>query len=295
MARLVPGVTRARTEVSAHRTRRSDAPRQRHAAPPASSTPTPRDGPRGRRRRARRCRARGSPGPGGDADRRGAVVRRRRVGRRCGRPAPPAPAPPGGGDRAKLDLRNTWQVVAGSILVPVGIVIILVAWYGVGPHALRPAADPLPGERLVHRPRVHGARRALVLGPLALSDLRPGRPEPRGADEGVRADAPRRGRPPQPRPVPGHRAGADRMPDNGPGAVVGAGPGRRPTWPRPRGPCTTCRAARSWPTTATGLRALAPADVADMEPCRICLVRRPILSRAGHGAEADGPAPHGGL
>ena len=37
---------------------------------------------------------------------------------------------PGGSDRAKLDLRNTWQVVAGSILVPLGLVIVLIAWYG---------------------------------------------------------------------------------------------------------------------------------------------------------------------
>ena len=30
----------------------------------------------------------------------------------------------------RLDLRNTWQVAAGSILVPLGVVVILVAWYG---------------------------------------------------------------------------------------------------------------------------------------------------------------------
>lgn len=29
-----------------------------------------------------------------------------------------------------LDLRNTWQVAVGALLVPVGIVIILIAWYG---------------------------------------------------------------------------------------------------------------------------------------------------------------------
>jgi hypothetical protein len=33
-----------------------------------------------------------------------------------------------GGDG--LDLRNTWQVAVGAILMPLGIVIILVAWYG---------------------------------------------------------------------------------------------------------------------------------------------------------------------
>jgi hypothetical protein len=32
--------------------------------------------------------------------------------------------------RDKVDLRNTWQVVAGSVLVPLGVVLILIAWYG---------------------------------------------------------------------------------------------------------------------------------------------------------------------
>ena len=30
----------------------------------------------------------------------------------------------------RLDLRNTWQVAAGAVLVPLGIVIVLLAWYG---------------------------------------------------------------------------------------------------------------------------------------------------------------------
>ncbi|MHB1447220.1 MAG: hypothetical protein ACYCZV_16435 [Acidimicrobiales bacterium] len=30
----------------------------------------------------------------------------------------------------RFDLRNTWQVAAGSVLVPLGIVIIILAWYG---------------------------------------------------------------------------------------------------------------------------------------------------------------------
>jgi hypothetical protein len=29
-----------------------------------------------------------------------------------------------------LDLRNTWQVVAGSVLIPVGVAAIIMAWYG---------------------------------------------------------------------------------------------------------------------------------------------------------------------
>lgn len=35
-----------------------------------------------------------------------------------------------GGDVNRIDLRNTWQVVAGSVLVPLGVVFILISWYG---------------------------------------------------------------------------------------------------------------------------------------------------------------------
>jgi hypothetical protein len=34
----------------------------------------------------------------------------------------------GGGDG--FDLRNTWQVAVGAVLMPLGLVIILIAWYG---------------------------------------------------------------------------------------------------------------------------------------------------------------------
>lgn len=41
------------------------------------------------------------------------------------------PLRPGGGDRSNgIDLRNTWQVLAGSVLIPLGVVFILIAWYG---------------------------------------------------------------------------------------------------------------------------------------------------------------------
>ncbi len=56
--------------------------------------------------------------------------------------APDAPAR-GGGDgrrpdaegaaaepRERFDLRNTWQVLAGAVLVPLGVMFILMAWYG---------------------------------------------------------------------------------------------------------------------------------------------------------------------
>jgi hypothetical protein len=31
---------------------------------------------------------------------------------------------------SRVDLRKTWQVAAGSILIPLGVVLILIAWYG---------------------------------------------------------------------------------------------------------------------------------------------------------------------
>jgi hypothetical protein len=30
----------------------------------------------------------------------------------------------------RLDLRNTWQVAAGAVLIPLGVAFILLAWYG---------------------------------------------------------------------------------------------------------------------------------------------------------------------
>ena len=36
----------------------------------------------------------------------------------------------GGDETGRLDVRNSWQVVAGSILIPLGVVFILLAWYG---------------------------------------------------------------------------------------------------------------------------------------------------------------------
>ncbi|MHB8328399.1 MAG: hypothetical protein ACYDD6_02015 [Acidimicrobiales bacterium] len=38
--------------------------------------------------------------------------------------------PGGGGGGGGIDLRNTWQILLGSIMVPVGIVFILISWYG---------------------------------------------------------------------------------------------------------------------------------------------------------------------
>jgi hypothetical protein len=40
------------------------------------------------------------------------------------------PARADGEDSGSYDLRNAWQVVAGSILIPLGVVFILLGWYG---------------------------------------------------------------------------------------------------------------------------------------------------------------------
>lgn len=53
---------------------------------------------------------------------------RRRSGGGGGGSRPGRPTKPGGG--GGIDLRNTWQILLGSVLVPLGVVFILVAWYG---------------------------------------------------------------------------------------------------------------------------------------------------------------------
>jgi hypothetical protein len=36
----------------------------------------------------------------------------------------------GGDERGTYDLRNSWQVVVGSLLIPLGVVFIVLGWYG---------------------------------------------------------------------------------------------------------------------------------------------------------------------
>ena len=50
--------------------------------------------------------------------------------RRQGAAASAASRKAPGGVVSRFDLRNTWQVVAGSILIPVGVAAIIMAWYG---------------------------------------------------------------------------------------------------------------------------------------------------------------------
>jgi hypothetical protein len=40
------------------------------------------------------------------------------------------PAPADGEGGRDFDLRNTWQIIAGAVLLPLGLVIILLGWYG---------------------------------------------------------------------------------------------------------------------------------------------------------------------
>jgi hypothetical protein len=43
---------------------------------------------------------------------------------------PTRPTRPDAEEGGRYDVRNSWQVVAGSILIPLGLVFILIAWYG---------------------------------------------------------------------------------------------------------------------------------------------------------------------
>lgn len=58
--------------------------------------------------------------------RRGSGTRKRRASRPAGTPARRS----GAGLASRFDLRNTWQVVAGAILIPLGVAAIIMAWYG---------------------------------------------------------------------------------------------------------------------------------------------------------------------
>jgi hypothetical protein len=40
------------------------------------------------------------------------------------------PRRPDNEDGGSYDIRNSWQVIAGSILIPLGLVFILIGWYG---------------------------------------------------------------------------------------------------------------------------------------------------------------------
>ena len=98
-------------------------------APPSTPSWMPGDGAGSQRGGA----GAGSSG-GGTAIPRGALEGLRRLsaarpgGSGGGRGRPSRRGDSGGGGR--IDLRNSWQILAGSILIPLGVVFILIAWYG---------------------------------------------------------------------------------------------------------------------------------------------------------------------
>jgi hypothetical protein len=55
---------------------------------------------------------------------------RRFLPRGFGGRGPKGPVRPDGEESGSFDLRNNWQVLAGSILIPLGLVFILLGWYG---------------------------------------------------------------------------------------------------------------------------------------------------------------------
>jgi hypothetical protein len=56
--------------------------------------------------------------------------RRRFLPKGFGGRGPKGPVRPDGEESGSFDLRNNWQVLAGSILIPLGLVFILLGWYG---------------------------------------------------------------------------------------------------------------------------------------------------------------------
>jgi hypothetical protein len=183
----------------------------------------------------------------------------------------------GGGDRSGFDVRNSWQIIAGSFLVPAGVVIILMAWYGAA-HT-RYVQQQIPY-------LVSGAFIGLgcmVLGGLLYwahwmyrihdqADL--------NHEEMMKAFEQTL------------RVVADRLTTSGPGTPAEAAA------PATTSPGTTAPAdaEAGYVATATGsvyqqpscpvvahhgdgLRFLGGDDLAAMEPCRICLPRRPSPGR----------------
>ena len=190
-----------------------------------------------------------------------------------------------GGDRSGFDVRNSWQVVAGSFLVPAGVVIILIAWYGAA-HT-RYVQQQIP--YLVSGSFI--GLGCMILGGLLywahwlyrLYDQADLNHEEmlKAFEQTLRVVADRltggagspAGAPGSPAPaVPGDGsptavALGGRVPDPGSGAFVATATGSVYHLP-------------SCPVVAhhgDGLRALGPDDLAGLEPCRICLApRRPL-------------------
>jgi hypothetical protein len=187
---------------------------------------------------------------------------------------------PRGGDRAGFDVRNSWQIIAGSFLVPAGVVIILLAWYGAA-HT-RYVQQQIPY-------LVSGAFIGLgcmVLGGLLYwahwlyriydqADL--------NHEEMMKAFEQTL------------RVVADRLTAGGPGSPAQPAPAAAPSSTVPRGPAPGGEEI-AYVATATGsvyhepscpvvahhgdgLRFLGLDDIGGMAPCRICLPRRATFER----------------
>lgn len=71
------------------------------------------------------------PPPAPPARKQSPLTRLKDLGSRAQGPdGPKRPTRPDGEESGSFDLRNTWQVAVGSILIPLGFVIIIIAWYG---------------------------------------------------------------------------------------------------------------------------------------------------------------------
>ncbi len=207
------------------------------------------------------------------------------------------PPRPGNGGDGQVDLRNTWQVVAGSLLVPLGVVFILMSWYGAAhtPYVQQQIPYLVSGSfagvgcmvlggllywahwlyriydqaDLHHQEEIDVLRQTLraIVDRLDASD--------------VRSDA------------PGAAA------DNGQ-RVRGAHPGAHAKAAEVEGDVSTERFVATeggtyfhvlgCPVVAhhgEGMRPVAPAEQTELEPCRIC---RPTEVAVGHGSGPAGPA-----
>ena len=186
------------------------------------------------------------------------------------------PRPPKRGDApgsGRIDLRNTWQIMVGSILVPLGIVFILIAWYGAAHTAYVQQQIPY----LVSGSFV--GLGCLVLGGLLYwahwlyriydqADLHH-EEQLRVLESLTKAIAERVG-------VPSPAAAAEPVTDPGGVAPVTAGH-LPPTSGSPSYVVTPSGSVYHLPSCPVvahhteGLRVLGPGAVADLEPCRICL------------------------
>lgn len=187
----------------------------------------------------------------------------------------------------RIDLRNTWQILAGSILVPLGVVFILMAWYGAAHTSYVQQQIPY---------LVSGSFAGvgcLILGGLLYwahwlyriydqADLHH-QEQLQALEQTLRAMSERMGA----ADTPAHGTAATGTPDAGAGAVAAAPDalaGRYPEDPpgarRPSAPAYVVTPTGSvfhlpsCPVVAhhpDGLRAVPPSQVSDLVPCRICL------------------------